>query len=92
MSEANINQKIVYNGILELRNVDVHVPCIERYSEILRDVNWSLIFSRVYKVCLEVKLIEFRYCFLRDILINNFWLNTWKLREDWLCTFCNEKN
>ena len=52
----------------------------------LKDVNWSLIFSRVYKVCLEVKLIEFQYCFLHDILINNFWLNTWKLQKDWLCT------
>ena len=64
---------------------------IERYSENSGDVNKSLIFSRVYKLCLEVKLIEFQYCFLHDILINNFWLNTWKLREDWLCTFCNEE-
>ena len=91
ISEGKISQKIVYNGILELRNIDVHVPRIERYSENSGDVNWSLIFSRVYKVCLEVKLIEFQYCFLHDILINNFWLNTWKLREDWLCTFCNEE-
>ena len=91
ISEGKISQKIVYNGILELRNKDIHVPRIERYSENSGDVNWSVIFSRVYKVCLEVKLIEFQYCFLHDILINNFWLNTWKLREDWLCTFCNEE-
>ena len=91
ISEGKIGQKIVYNEILELRNIDVHLPRIERYSENSGDVNWSLIFSRVYKVCLEVKLIEFQYCFLRDILINIFWLNTWKLREDWLCTFCNEE-
>ena len=38
-----------------------------------------------------MKLIEFEYCFLHDILINNFWLKTWKLREDWLFTFCNEE-
>ena len=55
------------------------------------DVNWSLIFSRVYKIFLEVKLIEFQYCFLHDILINIFWLNTWKVPKDWLYTFCNEE-
>ena len=33
ISEGKISQKIVYNGILELRNIDVHVPRIERYSE-----------------------------------------------------------
>ena len=58
ISEGKISQKIVYNGILELRNIDVHVPRIVRYSENSGDVNWSLIFSRVYKVSLEVKLIE----------------------------------
>ena len=91
ISEGKISQKIAYNGILGLRDIDVHVPRIERYSENSDDVNWSLIFSMVFKVCLEVKFIEFQYCFLHDILINNFWLNTWKLGEDWLCTFSNEK-
>ena len=33
ISEGKISQKIVYNGILELRNIDVHVPRIERFSE-----------------------------------------------------------
>ena len=72
-----------------VRNIDVHVPRIEKYSENSEAVNWSLIFSRVYKVCLEVKVIEFQYCFLHDLLINYFWLNTWTPRS--LCTFCNEE-
>ena len=38
-----------------------------------------------------MKLIEFQYCFLHDILINIFWLNTWKVPKDWLYTFCNEE-
>ena len=38
-----------------------------------------------------MKLIKFQYCFLHDILINNFWLNRSKLRGDWLCTFCIEE-
>ena len=42
-------------------------------------------------LALKDTFIEFQYCFLHDILINKLWLNTWKLREDWLCTFCNEK-
>ena len=29
--------------------------------------------------------------FLYDVLINIFRLNTRKLQEDWLCTFCNEQ-
>ena len=33
ISEGEICQKIVYSGILGLRNIDVHVPRIERYSE-----------------------------------------------------------
>ena len=41
----------------------MHVPRIERYSENSGDVNWSLIFSRVYKVCLDVNLIEFNTAF-----------------------------
>ena len=57
INEGKMGQKTVYNGILELQNIDVHVPRIERYSENLGDVNWSLIFSMVSKVCLEVKLI-----------------------------------
>ena len=42
-------------------------------------------------LALKDTLIEFQYCFLHNILINNLWLNTWKLQEDWLCTFCNEE-
>ena len=63
IGEGKISQKIVYNGVSGLRNTDVHVPRIERNSENSEDVNWSLIFSRVYKVCLEVKLIEFSTVF-----------------------------
>ena len=49
ITEGKISQTIVYSGILGLRNIDVHVPRIEIYSENSEDVNWSLIFSRVYK-------------------------------------------
>ena len=56
IGKGKMRQKIVYNGILGLQNIDVHVPRIETYSENSENVNWSLLFSRVglYKVCLEV--------------------------------------
>ena len=48
ITEGKISQKIVYNGILGLRNIDVHLPCIEIYSENSGDVNWSLIFLETF--------------------------------------------
>ena len=44
---------------------------------------------RVCEVCLGVKLLSFSTDFY--MLINNLWLNTWKLRDDRRCTFCNEE-
>ena len=45
-----MRQKIVYNGILGLRNIDVHVPRIERFSENSGEVNWRSFFLMIYKV------------------------------------------
>ena len=39
----------------------------------------------------DVRLKEFQFKFLHDILVNNYWLEKWKIRGDALCTFCKSE-
>ena len=49
------------------------------------------IFKRCHKSILNSVSRAFQFQFLNDILVNNYWLNKWKIQENELCTFCREK-
>ena len=68
ISDGKISQKIVYNGILGLRNIDVHVPCIGRYSE-----NSVLLTWYTYKYFLAQHMET-----LRKLVMYILWWRNWR--------------
>lgn len=62
-----------------------------KYVEIGQDEKIESIFNRCHKYGLDTYTKAFQYKFLYDILVNNYWLTKWKIQENSICTFCEER-
>ena len=84
-----IIQSFLYWQLIEHDHNDVIVPRIGRHCP--EDIDWKSVYKRAYKIPCNTKLQEFQYKFLNDILLNNYWLSKWGLKDDDICTFCNKE-
>jgi len=64
----------------------VAVPKVSKYMQDA-NINWGNVF-KIAQMPIDVRTRDYQYRFLNDILVNNYWLYKWKLRDDNLCTFC----
>ena len=88
LTNIYITQSFLYWQLIEHDHNDVIVPRIGRHCP--EDIDWKYVYNRAFKIP-NTKLQEFQYKFLNDILINNYWLLKWGLKDDDICTFCNEE-
>ena len=67
---------------------NMYIPRITKYTN-LDNTDWSTHYITALTIPLDTKTREFKFKFLHDVLVNNFWLRKWSLEENNLCTFCN---
>ena len=84
-----ITQSFLYWQLIEPDHNDVIVPRIGRHCP--EDIDCKSVYNRAFKIPCNTKLQEFQYKFLNYILINNYWILKWGLKDDDICTFCNEE-
>jgi hypothetical protein len=67
--------------------------CVPRISNHLEDlgetVDWGLYYSML-KSIVDTRTREFKFKFLHDIHVNNYWLSKWRIKDTDICTLCNE--
>lgn len=86
------NAKQIYKLFLDKSQNIVPKIRTEKYVEIPRDENLETIFKRCHSNFLDTFTKAFQFKFLNNILVNNYWLKKWKIRENNECTFCNNMN
>ena len=84
-----ITQSFLYWQLIEHDHNYVIVPHIGWHCP--EDIDWKSVYKRAYKIHCNTKLQKFQYKFLNDILIDNYWLLKWDLKDYDICTFCNEE-
>lgn len=80
-----ISSKSLYNSFSPQieNNVEVRVS---KYVE--SSYNFKEIFYICHHMTTDTKSKEFQFRFLYDILVNNYWLKKWKIKQTNECTFC----
>ena len=68
----------------------VHVPNIEVNVGIGVKPDWKMLFLFIYKYIPDTKLRDFQFKLYHNILINNYKLHLWKLRDNAICDLCEE--
>ena len=66
---------------------DEFIPRSFKY--VTPDQNLKDIFTICHRMVVDTKTKEFQFKFVHDILVNNYWLEKWKVKDSNLCTFCN---
>ena len=84
-----VTQRFLYWQLIEHDHNYVIVPRIGRHCP--EDIDWKSVYNRACKIPCNTKLQEFQYKFFNDILIINYWLLKWSLKDDDICTFCHEE-
>ena len=87
LTNIYITQSFLYWQLIEHEHNGV--PRIGRHCP--EDIDLKSVYKRAYKIPCNTKLQEFQYKFLNNILLNNYWLLKWGLKDDDICTFCNEE-
>ena len=67
---------------------EINIPKVGIYTPDLV-TDYSKIYVLPNCTCLDVKSRAFQYKFVNNILINNYWLHKWKIKDSNLCTFCH---
>ena len=80
--------KTVYESLIgKYGESEMVIPRINKYVNV--DVNmWSKAFGYLYKFVKNTILQEFQYKFYQDILVNNYWLSKWKIKDNSYCLYC----
>lgn len=87
---AGMNCKAIYQELLESKvSNTVHVPRVMKFIDSL-NVNWSNIYEWANNIPIDIKTRNFQYRFIHDILVNNYWLHKWGLKENPDCTSCGQ--
>jgi hypothetical protein len=75
----------VYSKLIEKKyGQAVNAPKVSKYTA---NTNLEGCYGIPYISIIDTKTREFQYKFLQDVLVNNFWLRKWNLRENDNCTF-----
>ena len=82
-----ITSKFVYQHFVKNDIKEKSVVRIEKYVPIPNDATQD-IFMYCHKNTVDTASKAFQYKFLYDILVNNYWLEKWRIEETNLCTFC----
>jgi hypothetical protein len=79
----NVNSKFLHNLFLpEIIDKENHqYPRIFKYFNNEDNPNLESIFLICHNMSDEVRLKVFQFKFLHDILVNNYWLEKWKIKD-----------
>ena len=67
---------------------NVHIPRVNKYFNNITD--WTVYYNYIYKFIKNTDLMDFQFRFIHDILVNNYWLNIWKIIETKICNLCEK--
>ena len=79
----------IYKYFLDINQKETPEIRIVKYSPIPKE-DQTNIFKWCHNNTIDVASRAFQFKFLYNILINNYWLTKWKIKENNLCTFCQE--
>ena len=65
-----------------------NVPRINKYLN-KEECNWAKVYGLTKEIFTDIRTQNFQYKLLHNILVNNYWLEKWKLLEHNKCTFCD---
>ena len=83
--------KVIYNMLLSSKfGQNTTPPRICKYlsTETELQTDWESVYVRANTYPCSTKAREFQYKFLQDILVNDYWLFKWKIKESGLCQIC----
>ena len=83
--------KVIYNMLLGSKfGQNTTPPRICKYlsTETELQTDWESVYVRANTYPCSTKAREFQYKFLQDILVNDYWLFKWKIKESGLCQIC----
>ena len=83
--------KYFYKILLNSLNKHTERNCFSKWERVTdtNDINWEIIFSRIYSTTIDTKIRNFQYKLIHDILPDNRILQKMGVTEDDLCNFCN---
>ena len=67
---------------------DVSIPRAAKYLENTDQIDWEKVYIRPSKLILDVRTRDFQFRFLHDLLVNQYWLHKWKIKENNVCCLC----
>lgn len=83
-----IKTKGIYKDFMKLENIEQNKLRCEKYVPLNQIDNVHTTYIKCYANITDIHTRAFQYKFLNDILINNYWLSKWKIKNDTNCTFC----
>jgi len=87
---VNIKSKIIYTHILNnILGTDISAPRVSKFKNC--NLDWRNIYLTGFKTFSDTRTREFHYKFLNDILVNNYWLKKWKIKDDDKCRLCKSE-
>ena len=69
---------------------DSCIPNLELSIGLTNTPNWKMLFSCIYKYLPNTNLRAFQYKLYHNILLNNYKLYVWKIRDNPLCDLCKD--
>ena len=85
-----VTSKHVYTEMMMRERVDVsHIPRISKHIQ-HDDIEWKNVFGYL-KLISDTKSKQFQYKFLHDILVNNYWLKKWNIKDSEYCEYCQNE-
>ncbi len=88
-----VNSKLVYEKLVELKYGEVvTIPKIVNFIDEPDEipVSWETVYKTAHR-SMDTGTRAFQFKFLHNILVNNYWLCKWKIRDDTVCDFCHER-
>lgn len=85
---GKVVSKSVYILLMDKQNLSItSKPRIWNKLED-RNIKWEEVYVRPHKKSIDTKSRVFQYKFLNDLLVNNYWLCKWNLKDTDKCSFC----
>ena len=83
-----IKTKRIYKDFMKKENIEPNKLRCEKYVPLNQVDTAHTIYIKCYANITDTHTRAFQYKFLNNILINNYWLTKWKIKNDTNCTFC----
>ena len=86
---AKSASKHFYKIILDSINTNAERNCFQYWERITtNEINWEMTFERIYTTTIDIKLRNFQYKLIHNILPDNRLLQKMGVKDDDLCNFC----